>query len=139
MKTTIKTKQGSFRITSEYIGNTAWPATEGHNNNYHNHKIRVFHSGKIFNFDYWGSIMNPEIQSDEDNISAFEAFVSDAICGESTFEDFCSDLGYDTDSRRAERIYKACQKSNRKLHRIFSGNIYELLTELQNYESKSTA
>lgn len=34
--------------------------------------------------------------------------VSDVHSGEQSFEDFCSDLGYDTDSRRAEKTWKTC-------------------------------
>ena len=38
-----------------------------------------------------------------------------------TFDDFCRELGYDTDSRRAEKIYEACKKTERDLDR-FMGN-----------------
>jgi hypothetical protein len=33
---------------------------------------------------------------------------SDARVAEQTFEEFCGDFGYDTDSRKAEATYKAC-------------------------------
>lgn len=43
------------------------------------------------------------------------------------FEDFASDLGYDTDSRKAERIYHACMEQANKLRR-FLGNVdYDFL------------
>ncbi len=35
-----------------------------------------------------------------------------------SFEDFCSDFGYDTDSRKAESIYKACRKMAPKVRRL---------------------
>ena len=37
-----------------------------------------------------------------------------------TFEEFCSDFGYDEDSREAERIFHACQEQTAKLKKIFS-------------------
>lgn len=37
-----------------------------------------------------------------------------------TFADWCRDLGYDTDSRTAERIYRACQDIATRL-RVFLG------------------
>jgi len=37
-----------------------------------------------------------------------------------TFEDWCSEFGYDTDSRRAEKIYHLCVETNAKLHAFLS-------------------
>jgi hypothetical protein len=49
----------------------------------------------------------------------------DASCVESaTFEDFCSDMGYDTDSRKAEGIYRACQNTRAALVRLFGETFY---------------
>lgn len=47
------------------------------------------------------------------------------------FEDFCADFGYDTDSRRAERIYFAVQKEYHDLARIFTPKQMEELAEIQ--------
>lgn len=35
------------------------------------------------------------------------------------FEDFCRELGYDTDSRKAEKLFILCLEQSKKLHRIF--------------------
>lgn len=41
---------------------------------------------------------------------------SDATSADrTTFEDWCGDLGYDTDSRKAEKMYHACIKTNAEL------------------------
>lgn len=45
-----------------------------------------------------------------------------------TFEDFCGDFGYDTDSRRAETVYQAVVKQYRQLARFLTP---EELTEAQ--------
>jgi hypothetical protein len=52
--------------------------------------------------------------------------LSDASGFESsrTFEEWCSDYGYDTDSRRAERTYKAIEAQSVKLRR-FLGDRFE--------------
>ena len=46
------------------------------------------------------------------NESVLDSIASDASSVESarSFEDWCGDLGYDTDSRKAERIHDACRK-----------------------------
>lgn len=44
-----------------------------------------------------------------------ECLVSDCDLGCGTFSDFCSNLGYDEDSRKAFDIYLACQKISDRL------------------------
>lgn len=46
------------------------------------------------------------------------------------FEDFCGDYGYDTDSRKAEKTYKAVQKEWESVERLFS-DVLEELQEIQ--------
>ena len=48
-----------------------------------------------------------------------------------TFEDFCSEFGYDEDSRTAERIYIAVIKEYKDLTRIFTEEQMEELGEIQ--------
>nr|DAV11547.1 MAG TPA: hypothetical protein [Caudoviricetes sp.] len=48
-----------------------------------------------------------------------------------TFEDFCSELGYDEDSRTAERIYIAVIKEYKDLTKIFTEEQMEELSEIQ--------
>lgn len=45
-----------------------------------------------------------------------------------TFDDFCSEFGYDTDSRKAEQVYYAVVKEWRNVERFFTT---DELTELQ--------
>lgn len=48
-----------------------------------------------------------------------------------TFEDFCSEFGYDEDSRTAERIYIAVIKEYKNLTRIFTEEQMEESREIQ--------
>jgi hypothetical protein len=48
-----------------------------------------------------------------------------------TFEDFCSEFGYDTDSRRAEKTYNAVKDEYLNLCALFNGNEMEELAEIQ--------
>lgn len=58
-----------------------------------------------------------------------DCLCSDATCPD-TFEDFCSEYGYDTDSRRAERTFQACLKSRDDLREFlgddFDAVVYEM-------------
>lgn len=48
----------------------------------------------------------------------------------STFEDFCSEFGYDTDSIRALKTYIECQKQYDGLRKIFTSEQLEKLNEI---------
>lgn len=48
-----------------------------------------------------------------------------------TFTDFCSDFGYDTDSRRAFDVYQAVQEEYSKIRRFFTAAEIEELQEVQ--------
>jgi hypothetical protein len=56
--------------------------------------------------------------------------VSDAQCYDNSrdFEDFCSDLGYDTDSIKAKKCYDACAEQTKKLRYLFE-NQFPVLME----------
>ena len=64
----------------------------------------------------------------------FMALVLDAQCVDQgdedflDFEDFCSDLGYDNDSRAAERIYNACIETANDL-KAFLADSYKFVLE----------
>ncbi len=57
----------------------------------------------------------------------------DAQCGEYSFDDFCANLGYDEDSRKAEASWRACQESGRKLRNLLGPKAFAEL--LENTES----
>ena len=48
-----------------------------------------------------------------------------------TLENFCSDFGYDTDSKKAEKTYKAVVKEWEKVSSFFSESELEQLAEIQ--------
>jgi hypothetical protein len=48
-----------------------------------------------------------------------------------SFEDFCSELGYDTDSRSAERIYNACKEQYLQLCSLYNEEEMEILKDIQ--------
>lgn len=131
MKTTIETKTaGKITINSEYIGDKLW-AVSDKMNNYNNHKVTISHKGKTTSFDFWGSIAEPEIRDDQANVFAFYCFLSDGLSAKDSFDYFCAEVGYDSDSRTAERIYKLCKKSLKKAERVFDCDLYDLINEVQ--------
>ena len=62
--------------------------------------------------------------------SVYDVLACLTKCDPGTFEDFCSDYGYDEDSRTAERIYFAVQKEYAQLARLFTPDEMDELTEI---------
>jgi hypothetical protein len=54
---------------------------------------------------------------------------SDAVSVENSrsFEDWCAELGYDTDSRKAERTFEACKRQSSQLRRLLGDEAYSIL------------
>jgi hypothetical protein len=57
------------------------------------------------------------------------ALLNDWQGGRETFKSFCSLFGYDTDSRKAFKIWEACKANSDKLHKLFSPDEIEELEE----------
>ena len=56
-----------------------------------------------------------------------DCLLSDASGAEDSFESWCSDLGYDPDSRKAEATYKACQRIRTRLESFLGDSFEEYL------------
>lgn len=66
-------------------------------------------------------------------IDVLSCLISDASGAEQRFEDWADDLGFDTDSRKAERIYNAVQKQTAKLRRFLGADFDAYLYETEAY------
>ena len=56
--------------------------------------------------------------------------LSDMSCANDTFVEWCDNMGYDTDSRKALQTYLACQENGAKLRKVFNNNLLKLLKEV---------
>lgn len=62
-----------------------------------------------------------------ESVDVIQSLLSDAT--EESFDDFCSDMGLDTDSRRALAMWEACRESERVMRRCF-GAYYETAQDI---------
>ena len=62
------------------------------------------------------------------------ALVSDADCAIDTFEDFCGNLGYDTDSRKAPETYLACQDNGNRLRKALGNDYLEVIEYIRSLD-----
>ena len=134
-----------FTIYGTYTGSKPanWEVN-GHINYHHNLivatlKLHVF--GNTFKtrkltFDYWGSIMEPQVRH-KSLIYAFKQYLEDGWNAENApFENWCRELGYDEDSRKAYSIYLQCEKAYAKALKFLGSydNIEKVLNELSEWE-----
>lgn len=63
-------------------------------------------------------ILNYSRPNVPDIVSVLYCLVSDAELGNDTFEDFCGNLGLDTDSRKALESYLGCQATSAKFRAL---------------------
>jgi hypothetical protein len=98
-----------------------------------NHFIVTFKkAGKKMSLDFFDSIHN--FQKGVTELRAYDALTccsSELHCPD-TFEDFCSEYGYDNDSRSAEKTFRALKKMSDKLQKFFDNQeIRDDLSEIQ--------
>jgi hypothetical protein len=66
--------------------------------------------------------------------SVLYSLVRDNEAASISFREWCSELGYDVDSRKAFAIYEACQQAHDKLVKVFTqAELAELREALQDY------
>ena len=62
-----------------------------------------------------------------------DCLAADATYSTDTFEDFCDNFGYNTDSRNAERIYKAGIKNTEKLKDLLGDEFDNFVYDTERY------
>jgi hypothetical protein len=65
-------------------------------------------------------------------VDVLSCVMLDKTALEMTFDDWCSEFGYDVDSRKAEKCYNACCDNARRALKFLSRKDMEALTELAN-------
>lgn len=129
IKTQFDTPFGVVKVSSQLVDQVKSESVAGAN--VFKFKFTVSTEAGRTSFDFFGSVndWNKNKRSTDAKFAVY-CFLSDALAGENSFEDFCSEFGYDTDSRKAEKIYKACEKSAEKAKRIFS-DLYQAIEFFQ--------
>lgn len=112
------------RIRVEYGCNLPIEKQDEWQQNANSYRCTLFYEKRSFSFDYWQGTGIPE---DPTAAGCLESLLSDASCSED-FGDFCSEFGYDTDSRNAEKIHKGCLKVAKSMKRLL-GKDFEKFME----------
>ena len=80
------------------------------------YRVTLSGPGGKYTLDYFASVndgKNDIPATAYDVLACLEWFTPDS------FAEFCAEFGYDEDSRKAEKIWRACLRQSKALHRIF--------------------
>jgi len=90
---------------------------------------RLIYQEKSMDFPYHMGIYYTE----EPKIGqVLESLILDCQCGEyETFEGFCDEFGYDTDSRKAQKAYEHCKKIKKGMKRLLGEELYQQYLQLE--------
>ena len=89
-------------------------------------KIRLIKGGKQYTFEFGQSIAEGNSEP-----TLYDVLTCLTKYDPETFEDFCANYGYDNDSRKAEKTYKAVLREFNNMQRLFSVEELDLLTIIQ--------
>jgi hypothetical protein len=94
---------------------------------HHAYTVKVTRGAESFETAYKQGLAHEDGPS---LVAVLACLMSDASAGElGSFEDFCGEFGYDTDSRRAESAYNACRDAAAAMRRML-GEHFETAAEL---------
>lgn len=79
-----------------------------------NWRVVLHFDGRELTTDYYGGSAVTEITAAD----VLNSLMTDAEAGNQSFENFCSDFGYDEDSRQAYATWKACKAIGPKVRRL---------------------
>lgn len=88
-------------------------------------KMKLKRNGKSYTFNFGQSI-----NGGSNEPTMYDILACIEKNGYASFEDFCSELGYDSDSKSAEKIFKSVEKEHAAVQNLF-GDILEELLEIQ--------
>ena len=141
MKTRIKLNGVNYRIKATYqedVKGFPFDDKDTMSHNKYNITITNMENKKRISFKFYGSFTDwqtGKIKLDrQELIYCLYCLLNDGLSGQDSFECFCSNFGYDEDSRKAYKIYKACQRSRDKADKI-GFNSENLLCDTLNYLS----
>lgn len=125
---TLSTLAKRFGFSCEFGAKLDWDKQSEWQQKSNGYHCTLRYKGRQYSFDFWqGSAHTKE----PDAPDCLSCLLSDSHAGDQSFEEFCSDFGYDADSRKAEQTWKACQKATASMKRLL-GSDYESFLYAEN-------
>jgi len=124
-----------FRLTfkSERVSADCPPFCDGKHIHGDKYKITIGRKGRKekLTFPFWNSLNDK--QNERKRIPEYDALAcisSDSYCPE-TFEEFCNEYGYDSDSRKAFELFELCKQFMSQLNSFFTDEELDALQDIR--------
>lgn len=114
-RASLKTLAQGVKMTCEYGSSMPWDKLDDWQKKATGYRCTLRYQGRRYTIDFF---MGPAHTDEPDGAGVLDCLLSDAQLGTEDFAEFCQNLGYDEDSRKAERMHKACEKTAAKLERL---------------------
>ena len=88
-------------------------------------RVQLRYKGRQLTLDFWQSV---GITNNPDSEGVLDCLLSDSSGVDENFEDWAANYGYDTDSRKAEKIYNLCKKQSKKTQQLL-GNDFDMFLD----------
>lgn len=118
----------TVRCSSDYGAKLDYDKQDEWQRKANGYRVTLRYRGRQMSLDYW---MGSAHTSAPDSASVISSLLLDSSALDQSFEDFCSEFGYDTDSRKAEATYRACKSSGEKLRKLL-GDDFETFRSAEN-------
>ena len=118
---TLSELAATVQIDSTYVGKRAGCFDEDDTAEMHEWNSTLSYQGRTFTLPYFMGLAH----SDTDKPTATDvinSLVLDSSALDETFEEWAGDFGYDTDSRKAEKMYRSCIDYAIRLKRLLGGD-----------------
>lgn len=110
----------SVKINSRYVGMSTADEMDRPTFPMRHYRVTLTHNGKRRTFDFY---MGTALLDGPDLVDVVSSLLSDMDAGSMSFEEFCSEFGYNSDSIKALKIHKACQRNAERVKVIFGDDI----------------
>lgn len=112
---TLKALCANVQCEATYGAKLDWNKQEKWQQDANGYSVQLKYAKRTLTVDFWMGSAHTKEPTAEDVI---ECLLADASGADQDFENWCLDYAYDTDSRRAERIYQKVQSITAKLRKF---------------------
>lgn len=116
-----------FRATLKNTKPAPWADDTRYRPHY---RVTISRPGKRLSFDFWNSVDAGRTGKPLTAYDVLACISSDAYTPD-TFEEFCADYGYDTDSRKAHATFRRASAFAKRIRAFFTAEELKALSEIQ--------
>lgn len=115
-KPTLRALSKRVRISTIGVGaKLPWDQQDEWQRNSNSWRVTLRYDGRRMSLDFWTGI---GCRGEPDAESVLDCLLSECSALYEDFEEWACNLGFDSDSRKAEKTYKACVKLGNKIKRL---------------------